>query len=146
MLVKGFRPCVFCVDEKTDASRGVEDLQKLFHCRDQEYFSETLPMKFFGNRQAAKANSGDTSRQSFRLIRRQRLRLNLAKVQREKAENGFGFRGCFIHQDEGARNAARSVLPRRLFEKQIQRFTATIKSVAIMERRQRLYSMHAQSL
>jgi hypothetical protein len=88
---KRFCLVIFRVYEKTDTARHAEDLEKLLHRRNQQDFSEAAPLVVYGERQTPQTNPCHAARQFSRLKWRKYIRLDLAEIQRKKAQNGFGF-------------------------------------------------------
>lgn len=96
-LIEFFGFLIFGIDKKPNTAGDLENLDELFHRRNQENFSDPLPFEFFGTGQPAKPDSRNIARQFFCLFRGKHFRFYLAKIQREKSNDRLWSGGILIH-------------------------------------------------
>jgi hypothetical protein len=63
LLIIAFGVLIFCIHEKTNPARRVENLHEFPHRRHQQRFSDALPLICFGDGQPAKPDAGHITRQ-----------------------------------------------------------------------------------
>jgi len=91
---------IFRVHEKTNPASSVKNFNELPHCRNQQGFANTLPLIFPGDGQPAKPYPGHLTRQLLAFFRWKGLRLYLAKIEGEKAQNGLWLGSAILNQNE----------------------------------------------
>lgn len=131
-LIVCFGGIIFGIHEQTDATHRIKNFEDLLHCSREKQFSQALAVMIFRNGQAPQFQTRDLTGKSPRQFLGKVLGFQLADVQREITEDGFGFDHGFRDKDKSSRDAAVGMLTSCVPKIGIERLVSAIEALPIV--------------